>query len=91
VKDLGKDMKDMMYDHPTMPGTGKKIYPNITLPASFVEDKAEKVGDKVELTLKGTIKSIHKDNYSSDITIEVTEGEIEKPSKSDSLMDKAEE
>lgn len=57
---LGKKMSEM-YDNPTS-SKDQMIHPEAHLPAELF-GKAYKIGDTCELTMKGTIESMHKDGY----------------------------
>lgn len=50
--------------------------PRITLPMKILAGKKYNVGDNFKITLSGEISSIFEDQYSSDVTFEVDEGEV---------------
>jgi len=71
-KDIGMTSEGM-FDEMYPVGKNVKNYPTIDLPVSFIDGKDVKVGGKVEVSLIGTVESIHKKR----VVVKFSEGEIE--------------
>lgn len=66
-------------------------YPRITLPMDILNKRNPAIGDIFEITLKGKITALREDDYGSDVSFEVTEGEVETADEEKAENDKGQD
>ncbi|TSA28582.1 hypothetical protein D4R71_00320 [bacterium] len=83
MKDLGRTEKQL-YDSPATPETQRKnkiIYPSISFPLSFIEGTNLKVGDNVDIHIRGRMSGMQDTKWSKSVDFEAKEGEVKKSGK----------
>jgi hypothetical protein len=91
MMDLGKKQKEL-YESPATAGEGKNkiVYPEIDMPMGIIEGISCKVGDDVEIKIKGKLVGMQDTRWTKRVTFECREGEVKKTGKkSESVMREA--